>query len=64
MKWKKQHGNHSKMSLPFFFKSKARIDRDIVADLVKSCTTVGYYMSLQELFVDGHLHFSHKISGQ
>jgi len=24
----------------------------------------GYYMSLQVCFIDGHLHFSHKTSGQ
>jgi len=45
-----------KCQYQFFGKSKSRNYRDIVADLVQSYTTLGYYMSLQVRFVDGHPH--------
>jgi hypothetical protein len=40
--WKKQYGNHSKMSIPIFVGNhKAESDRDMVADLVQSYKAMG-----------------------
>ena len=47
-----------KMSLLYFWANhKAENSHDMLADLVQSYTAEGCYMSLQVLFVDGHLDF-------
>jgi hypothetical protein len=55
---KKQHGNHSKISLPIFLGNrKAENYRDVMADLVQSHKAMGCNMSLKAHFLDSHLDF-------
>ena len=52
VKWKKkQHGNHSKMSLPIFLNYKAENYLDMMADLVQSYKTMGSNMSIKDAFL-------------
>ena len=61
MKWKTQHGNHSKIHHQFFFfgggNHKAEGNRDLVADLVQSCKAMGCDMTLRVHFLNSHLYF-------
>ena len=55
MKWKKQHGIYSKMSLPFFGGNhKLENYRDMAADLVQSYDAMGCEMSVKVHFVPSH----------
>ena len=58
VKWKKQHGNHSKNATTNFLGNHtAQNYRDMVADLVQSYKAMGCNMYLTLHFLDSHLDF-------